>query len=90
MCGVDHLRVCGSSISGKLPEQVFPDATPSPTREAVVDRRRRAIGFRAIGPAASAFQHMHNPADDASIVLSLLATNLRWQMWFNAFPLFIA
>jgi hypothetical protein len=27
MCRVDHLRICGSPISGKLPEQVFPDAT---------------------------------------------------------------
>ena len=30
MRGVDHLRVCGSSRSGKLSEQIFPDAAPCP------------------------------------------------------------
>jgi len=28
--GVDHLRVGGSSVPSKLPEQVFPDAAPRP------------------------------------------------------------
>jgi hypothetical protein len=27
--GIDHLRVRGSSVPSKLPEQVFPDAAPS-------------------------------------------------------------
>jgi hypothetical protein len=48
VCGVDHLRVCGSSVPGKLPEQVFPDATPRPAYEAVIDRRRWTISFGAI------------------------------------------
>ena len=35
--GVDHLCVCGSSVSSKLPEQVFPDATPRPAHKAIID-----------------------------------------------------
>jgi hypothetical protein len=45
--GVNHLRVGGSPVPGKLPEQVFPNATPRPAHEAVIDRRRRTISFRA-------------------------------------------
>jgi tetratricopeptide (TPR) repeat protein len=33
--GVDHLRVCGSPVSGKLPKQIFPDAATRPTHETV-------------------------------------------------------
>ena len=45
MRGVDHLRVRRATVVGQLPEQVFPDAAPRPTREAIVDRRMRTIGF---------------------------------------------
>jgi hypothetical protein len=66
--GVDHLRVRGSSIPRKLPEQVFPDATPCPAHEAIVDRRRRAICFRAIAPAAATLKHVYDSADHAPII----------------------
>src|SRR5260370_33195346 len=39
--GVDHLRVCGSSVSSKPPEQIFPYATPRPAHKAIIDRCRR-------------------------------------------------
>ena len=54
--GVDHLCVCGSSVSCKLPEQVFPDATPRPAHKAIIDRCRRSILGRAVAPATAAFQ----------------------------------
>jgi hypothetical protein len=41
--GVDHLGVCRSPVSGKFPEQIFPDPAPRPAHEAVIDRRRRPI-----------------------------------------------
>ena len=86
VCGVDHLRVCGSSVPSKLPEQVFPDAAPRPAHKAVIDRRRRAIASRAIAPAAAALEHMHNPADDAAVVRALDTTHIRRQMRFNPLP----
>jgi hypothetical protein len=88
--GVDHLRVCGSPVPSKLPEQVFPDATPRPAHEAVIDRRRRTISFRAIAPAAATLEHVHDPADHTSVICSLDAAHIRRQMRLNPRPLFVA
>src|SRR5713101_950863 len=90
MGGVDHLRVCGSPVPGKLPEQIFPNATPRPAHEAVIDRRRRTISFRAIAPAAATFERVHDPADHAPVICSLNAAHIRRQMRLNPCPLFVA
>jgi hypothetical protein len=88
--GVDHLCVCGSSVSSKLPEQVFPDATPRPAHKAIIDRCRRSILGRAIAPATAAFQNMHDAADDAAVVRPLDAPYIRRQMRFDPSPLLVA
>jgi hypothetical protein len=88
--GIDHLRVCGSSVPRKLPEQVFPDAAPRPAHKAVIDRGRRTILRRAIAPATAALQYMHNAADDPTIVRPLDAPNIRRQARFDPLPLLIA
>src|SRR5258708_23152883 len=88
--GVDHLRVGGSSVPGKLPEQVFPDAAPRPAHKAVIDRCRRTILGRAIAPATAALQHMHDAADDAAIVHPLDAPDIPRQVKFDPLPLLIA
>ena len=77
---LDHLRVCRSSISGKLPEQVLPDAASCPTNKPVIDRGCRTIFGRAIAPAATAPQHMHDPADDPPIVHPLDTPHISRQM----------
>ena len=87
---VDHLRVCGSSVPSKLPEQVFPDATPRPAHKAIIDRCRRSILGRAIAPATATFQHVHDAADDAAIVRPLDAPYIRRQARFDPIPLLIA
>jgi len=86
---VDHLRVCGLSVPSELPEQVFPDATPRPAYEPVIDRRRWAISFWAIAPAAAAPEHMHNPADHAPSIRSLDTTYIPRQMRLNPRPLLV-
>jgi hypothetical protein len=88
--GVDHLRGGGSSVPSKLPEQVFPDATPRPAHKAVIDRCRRTILGRAIAPATAALQYVHDAADDAAIVHPLDAPDIRWQARFDPLPLLIA
>ena len=88
--GVDHLRVRRSTIAGELPEQVFPYAAPRPASEAIVDRRSRPVGFGTIGPAATAFQHVYDAADDAAIVLPFDTTYIGWQMGFDPLPLLVA
>ena len=86
---VNHLRVDRPSTSGKLPEQVLPDAALRPTREAVIDRCRRTILGWAIAPAAAALEHMHDAADHAAIVRSLDTSYIRRQMGFDPIPLLI-
>ena len=69
MCRVNHLRVCGSPVASKLPEQVLPDAAPRPAHKAIIDGCRRAILRRAITPATATlmtnaffrFSAIHNP-----------------------------
>jgi hypothetical protein len=87
---VDHL--CGSRAAApsKLPEQIFPNATPRPAHKAIIDRCRRTIFGRAITPATAAFQHMHNAADDAAIIRPFDAPYIRRQMRFDPLPLLIA
>ena len=88
--GIDHLRICGSSVPGELPEQVFPDAAPSPAHKAVIDRCRRTILRRAIAPTTAALQYMHDAADGAAIVHPLDAPDIRWQAGLDPLPLRIA
>ena len=88
--GVDHLRVRRSSLSGELSEQIFPDAAPCPANKSVIDRCRRAIFGWAIAPAAAAFQHMHDAADDAPIVRSFDPSYIRRQTRLDPPPLLIA
>lgn len=88
--GVDHLRVYRSTVAGKRAEQAFPYAAPRPPGEAIVDRCRRPVGFGAIGPAAAAFQHMYNAADNAAIVLPLDTAHIGWQVRFDPLPLLVA
>src|SRR6516165_3665740 len=90
MRGIDHLRVCGSSVPSELPEQVFPDAAPSPAHKAVIDRCRRTILRRAIAPATAALQYMHDAADDSAIVRPLNAPDIRRQVRLDPLPLLIA
>jgi hypothetical protein len=89
MCRIDHLRVGGSSIPGKLQEEVFPNATTCPAHKPVINRRRRAVFGWAIAPSATAFQHVHDAADDASIICSLDTSHIRWQSRLNPRPLFV-
>ena len=88
--GIDHLRIRRSSTPGQFPEQVFPDAAPSPTHKAVIDRGWRTVLGRAIAPATTAFQHMDNAADHTAIFHPFDAPDIRRQVRFNPLPLLIA
>jgi hypothetical protein len=81
--GVDHLRVRRTPTAGQFSKQVLPQPAARPAHKAVIDRRQRAIFGRAITPAASALENMHNAADDTPIVNSLDPANILRQMWLN-------
>ena len=87
-----HLKVYPDDVRLLWPvaRRGRPDAAPGPADEAVIDRRRRAILGRAVAPAATAFQDVHNAADDAAIIGSFDPAYVRRQVRFDALPLLIA
>jgi hypothetical protein len=90
MRGVDHLRVCGSPILSKSPKQIFSDPALGPASEPVIDRGWQTIFGRAIAPAATALQHMHDAANDAPIIRSLNTSYICRQMRLNPIKLLVA
>src|SRR6201982_2549930 len=87
---IDHLHVGRSPTPGQFAKQVLPQPSTRPAHEAVIDGCRRAIFGRAIAPAASALENMHDPADDPAIVYPLHATHIPRQIRPNSSPLLVA
>jgi hypothetical protein len=90
MRGVDHLGFCGSPILSKSPKQIFPDPALGPASKPIIDGGWRTIFGRAIAPAATALQHMHDAANDAPIIRSLNTSYICRQMGLNPIPLLVA
>src|SRR6187549_938486 len=59
---------------GRRLEDALPNSLRTPAVEAIVDRLGRPIFRRTIDPSTSALEHMHDPAQNAPIVLRLHAT----------------
>ena len=70
-------------------ENLLPNAAIAPTGEPVVDGLVRTIFRRTILPAATHLQNVHDPAQDAPIVLALGTGLVRRQMWNDLRPLLI-
>jgi hypothetical protein len=77
-------------ISSDCSENVLPNSSFAPPREAVVDRLMRPILARTILPPASRAQHVHDAAQNPSIVFSFRPTLVGWQMQLYFHPLVIA
>src|ERR1700746_4012322 len=87
---IDHLHVGRSPTPGQFAKQVLPQPSTRPAHEAVIDGCPRAIFGRAIAPAASALENMHDPADDPAIVYPLDAAHIPRQIRPNSSPLLVA
>jgi hypothetical protein len=61
-------------------EDILPDAFGGPADETIVKRLARAVGRRGIDPAATALQHMNDPADDSAIINPWFAACVAWKM----------
>jgi hypothetical protein len=87
---IDHLRVRGSTVCRKFSEQVLPNPALCPTHKPIIDRHGRPILRRAIAPAASALENMHDPTDNPAIIDPLHTANIRRQMRLDPGPLILA
>jgi hypothetical protein len=87
---IDHLHGGQSPTSGQFAKQVLPQPSTRPAHETVIDGCRRPVFGRAIAPAASALENMHDPADDPAIVYALDAAYIPRQKRLNSTPLVIA
>src|SRR5215831_16446715 len=67
----------------------LPNSSCAPSVESIVDRLVRAVFRWAVNPPTSALEHMHDPAQNAPIILALRAALIGWQMWLNLRPLLI-
>jgi hypothetical protein len=61
-------------------KDALPNPFGRPAHEAIVERLAWAIDGRRIGPAATGFEHMNNPADDASIIHPRFAARISRQI----------
>src|SRR4026207_713879 len=75
---------------GRRLEDALPNSLRTPAVEAIVDRLGRPIFRRTIDPPTSALKHMHDPAQNAPIVLRLHATAIAWNKRLNPRPLPVA
>ena len=89
MAGVQRHLFRWVSRSGDTFENLLPNAPLAPSCEPVVDGLVRAVILRAILPAAADFQNMHDPAQNASIILALGTRLVRRQMRNDLRPLLI-
>src|ERR1700739_1829546 len=87
---IDHLHLGRSPTPGQFAKKVLPQPPPRPAHKAVINGCRRAIFGRAIAPAASALENMHDPADDPAIVYPLDTAHIARQIRPNSSPLLVA
>jgi hypothetical protein len=66
--GIDQDLLGWTTGRGQGMEDVLPDAFGRPADETIVERLAWAVGRRGIDPAATALQHMNDPADDTAII----------------------
>jgi hypothetical protein len=74
---VDQNLLRRTACRGQCMEDVSPDALCSPSNEPVVKRFARTINIRRVNPAATGFEHVHDAADDPSVVNPRLTPRIR-------------
>jgi len=74
-----HLRRWPAGRCQRM-KDVDPDAFSRPAHEAIVERLARTVDGRGVDPAATGLQHMHDAADDPTIIHSRLATGIAGKM----------
>jgi hypothetical protein len=70
MAAIDRSGFRGLGWSGDAFDYLLPDAFFAPAVEAIIDGLARTVFFGAILPAATNLQNMHDPAQNAPIILA--------------------
>jgi hypothetical protein len=79
---VDRGSADDTAAAGHRGEHRQPNALPAPLVAAVIDRRIRLVTGRAVTPARTGAQHMHDAADRPSVVDPMLPTDmLNWTLF---------
>jgi hypothetical protein len=81
------LRSIGCTGDGR--EYPLPNAALAPAGETIVDGLVRPILARAISPATADLLHMHDTAQNPSVVVSRRSRLIGRQVWRNLRPLLI-
>jgi hypothetical protein len=84
--GVDHLHVAFVARDNGV-HQAIPDAGFSPSVEAIIDRRRRAVALRQVGPGRTRPQNIENAVQHTTVINALDAARLVGKMRLNRVPL---
>ena len=89
-CGtIDHVNVIGACCDQGA-KQLLPEASRGPSMKAIIDCRRRTVARGAILPAATALQHMHDPADHPPIINPARTRTVLRKQWIDRRPLRVA
>ena len=71
-------------------EDILPDAFRRPADETIVERLARTVGRRGVDPAATALQHMNDPAGDTAIISPWFPACVAPKMWPQPCELLVA
>src|ERR1700752_108989 len=89
MGAVDRCCANHSLCASQRFKHLQPDALATPAIEAVIDCRVGTVLGRAITPARTRAQHVHDPTDHTMIIHSVRTTPSARQQPFNARPLLL-
>jgi hypothetical protein len=78
------------AVAGNCLEYLLPNAALAPAREAIVDCLVRPVFARAVLPATADPLHVHDAAQNPTIILSLRAGLVLRQMRLDLRPLLVA
>src|ERR1700710_216694 len=87
VCAVEQEFGRRTACCRQFLEQLLPDASGTPSNEAVVERLAWPIDRRSVHPSATGLHDVHDPADHPPVVHPRDASGFTWQQRLKALPL---
>jgi hypothetical protein len=89
IAAVDLGRLGDPALVGQRSKDTAPHTAPAPPVPTVVDRRWRTVIARAVPPAPSALEHVHDARDHSPVIYPTRSRLVLRQVRFNRRPRFI-